>query len=114
MALRYPFFTARGIQMIAPHRRGRTRTKTQDGRPLRRYRRRWKIKRFIAWVGAFRRLVVRYERYVLNYLGFVYLRREMTCRHLVIGCRVSTPYPPSPIGIVQHPVVQCVWCEVQE
>jgi hypothetical protein len=29
-----------GIEMIAPHRRGRTRPKTQDGRPLRRYRRR--------------------------------------------------------------------------
>ena len=62
-----------GIEMIAPHRRGRTRPKTQDGRPLRRYRRRWKIERLFAWLGNFRRLVVRYERYTLNYLGFVHL-----------------------------------------
>ena len=62
-----------GIEMIAPHRRGRTRPKTQDGRPLRRYRRRWKIERLFAWMGNFRRLVVRYERYALNYLGFVHL-----------------------------------------
>ena len=62
-----------GIEMIAPHRRGRVRPKTQDGRPLRRYRRRWKIERLFAWLGNFRRLVVRYERHALNYLGFVHL-----------------------------------------
>ena len=63
-----------GVEMIAPHRRGRVRPKTQDGRPLRRYRRRWKIERLFAWLGNFRRLVVRYERHALNYLGFVHLR----------------------------------------
>jgi transposase len=62
----------RGICMIAPHRRGRTRPKTQDGRPLRRCRRRWKVERLFAWLGNFRRLVVRYERHALNYLGFVH------------------------------------------
>ena len=30
-----------GIEMIAPNRRKRS--KTQDGRPLRRYRKRWKV-----------------------------------------------------------------------
>lgn len=62
-----------GIEMIAPHRRNRTRPKTQDGRPLRRYRRRWKMERLFAWLGNFRRIVVRYERYALNYLGFVHI-----------------------------------------
>ena len=33
-----------GVELIAPHRRTRTR-RTQDGRPLRRYQRRWKIER---------------------------------------------------------------------
>jgi transposase len=41
-----------GIEMIAPHRCGRVRPKTQDGRPLRRYRRRWKIERLFAWLGC--------------------------------------------------------------
>ena len=31
-----------GVEMIAPHRKNRKRRKTQDGRPLRRYARRWK------------------------------------------------------------------------
>ncbi len=62
-----------GIEMIAPHRRNRKRPKTQDGRPLRRYKRRWKVERRFAWLGNFRRLVVRYERHALNYLGFVHL-----------------------------------------
>ena len=33
----------RGIEVIAPHRSNRKKPKTQDGRKLRRYRRRWKI-----------------------------------------------------------------------
>ena len=62
-----------GIEMIAPHRRNRKKAKTQDGRKLRRYKRRWKIERLFAWLSNFRRLVVRYERRVENYLGFVHL-----------------------------------------
>ena len=38
----------RGIEMIAPHRRNRKRRRTQDGRALRRYRRRWKVERLFA------------------------------------------------------------------
>jgi transposase len=60
-----------GVEMIAPHRRNRKKPKTQDGRPLCRYKRRWKIERLFAWLGNFRRFVVRYERHALNYLGFV-------------------------------------------
>ena len=62
-----------GIEMIAPHRNNRRKPKTQDGRKLRRYKRRWKIERLFAWLGNFRRLVVRYERWAENYLGFVKL-----------------------------------------
>ena len=47
--------------------------KTQDGRKLMRYKRRWKIERLFAWLGNFRRLVIRYERRAENYLGFVRL-----------------------------------------
>jgi transposase len=44
-----------GIEVIAPHRSNR-KHKTQDGRRLRRYRRRWKIERLFAWLQNFRRL----------------------------------------------------------
>jgi len=63
----------RGIEMIAPHRGNRRQRRTQDGRKLRRYKRRWKIERLFAWLSNFRRLVVRYERHRVNYLGFVQL-----------------------------------------
>jgi transposase len=62
-----------GIEMIAPHRRNRRKPKTQDGRKLRRYKRRWKVERYFAWLGNFRKLVVRYERHVDNFAGFVKL-----------------------------------------
>ena len=61
-----------GIELIAPHRRNR-KHKTQDGRPLRRYRRRWKVERLFAWLHNFRRLVNRWEYDVVNFLGFVHL-----------------------------------------
>jgi len=35
----------RGIELIAPHRWNRSKPVTQDGRALRRYRRRWKVER---------------------------------------------------------------------
>lgn len=62
-----------GIDMIAPHRRNRKKAKTQDGRKLRRYKRRWKVERFFSWLYNFRRLPVRYEYYAENYLAFVQL-----------------------------------------
>lgn len=37
-----------GIEMIAPHKSNRTKPKTQDGRRLRRYDRRWIVERFFA------------------------------------------------------------------
>jgi len=62
-----------GIALIAPHRRNRKREPTQDGRVLRRYRRRWKVERLFAWLQQFRRLVVRYEWHAANFLGMVQL-----------------------------------------
>lgn len=63
----------RGIEMIAPHRKNRKKKKTQDGRKLRRYKRRWKIERLFAWLQNFRRLVVRYEYKDQNFLGMAQL-----------------------------------------
>ena len=59
------------IELIAPNRRRRGRT--QDGRALRRYRRRWLVERVFAWLHNFRRLVVRWEYHVDNFLGMVQL-----------------------------------------
>lgn len=61
-----------GVAVLAPHRRNR-KHKTQDGRPLRRQKRRDKVERFFAWLQAFRRLLVRWEVKAENYLGFVNL-----------------------------------------
>ncbi len=61
-----------GVDMIVPHRKNR-KVRTQDGRKLRRYKRRWKVERFFAWLGNFRRLLVRHERRVANYEGFTHL-----------------------------------------
>jgi len=61
---------ARGIELIAPHRKNRRKLPTQDGRALRRYKRRWIMERTFAWLGNFRRLVVRYERSLTVYQGF--------------------------------------------
>jgi transposase len=61
-----------GIDLIAPHKSNAV-NKTQDGRKLRRYKRRWKVERFFAWLYTFRHLVVRYDYKAQNYLAFVQL-----------------------------------------
>ena len=62
-----------GVEMISPHRKGRKKPPTQDRRRLRRYERRWLVERFFVWIQWQRRLLVRWEYYAENFLGFVQL-----------------------------------------
>lgn len=61
-----------GVETIAPHRSNR-KNRTQDGRPLRRYRGRGKIERLFAWLHNYRRLIVRWEYRLGNFLGMLHL-----------------------------------------
>lgn len=61
----------RGIQLIVPHRKKRN-VPYQDGRCLRRYRRRWIIERTNAWLHNFRHLVTRYDNKIEHYRAFLY------------------------------------------
>jgi transposase len=71
------------VELIAPHRWNRSRPVTQDGRALRRYRRRWKIERLFAWLHNYRRIVIRWEYYPENFLGMVQLAcAVILLRHL--------------------------------
>ena len=63
----------RGIELICPHKKNRVRPATQDGRVLRRYQRRWIVERTNAWLGNFRRLVVRYDRSLTIYGAFFHI-----------------------------------------
>lgn len=65
--------SSRGIELICPHRSSRKRPPLQDGRRLRRYKRRWIVERTIAWLQNFRRIVVRYDRYPQMYLAFIHV-----------------------------------------
>jgi transposase len=60
------------IKLVSPNRRNRIR-RTQDGRTLRRYCRRWIVERTNAWLLNFRRLVNRWEHRASNYAGFLRL-----------------------------------------
>jgi transposase len=63
----------RNIDLIAPHKCNRKKQKTQDGRKLRRYKRRWKIERLFAWLQNYRRILVRFDYKLRNYQAFVHL-----------------------------------------
>ena len=63
----------RRIELIARHRSNRTRPATQDGRTMRRYKRRWKIERLFSWLQNYRRICVRWDLASANYLGFIML-----------------------------------------
>lgn len=62
-----------GIDLICPHRKGRVRPAKQDGRKLRRYKRRWIVERTIAWLHNYRRIVTRWEYHDYLYESFVIL-----------------------------------------
>lgn len=68
----------RGIELIAPHKRNRKRKKTQDGRKLRPYKKRWTIERFFAWLQNYRRCLVRWERKLENFQAFIFLASVIT------------------------------------
>jgi transposase len=70
----------RNIELICPHRRGRVRPATQDGRPLRRYRKRWIVERTISWLQSFKRLVTRYEFYSFLFHSFA----KLACLMIVL------------------------------
>jgi transposase len=70
----------RGIEPIIPARRNNRRATHQDGRRLRRYAHRWVVERTFAWLGWFRRLLVRHERLIETYRGFFHF----ACALLVI------------------------------
>ncbi len=75
----------RGVEMIAPHRGNRSRPPSQDGRRLQRYKRRWKIERLFAWLQNFRRLVVRYEYHLHNFLAMAKLGCIILLLRRVLG-----------------------------
>lgn len=63
----------RGIELVCPHKRNRKKPPTQDGRKLRRYRRRWKVERTFSWLGNYRRLVVRWDKSIVIYSAFFHV-----------------------------------------
>jgi transposase len=75
---------AHGTDLIAPHRSNR-RVRTQDGRRLRRYRRRWTIERTIAWFQNYRRLCIRWEKSTAMFQGFLHLGCSLLLLNEVLG-----------------------------
>jgi len=75
-----------GVEMIAPHRSNRKpENKTQDGRPLRRYKRRWTVERTIGWIQNFRRLCIRWEKSTTLFQGFLHFACTMLLLKQVLG-----------------------------
>jgi len=63
----------RGIELICPYRRNKRHRPRYDGRKMRRYKRRWKVERTFAWLGNYRRLVVRWDRDLTIYRAFFHV-----------------------------------------
>jgi transposase len=75
----------RDIEPIIPARRNNRVATHQDGRKLRRYKRRWIIERTNSWLQTFRRLVVRYERSAKTFTALVHLACALTTLKRVLG-----------------------------
>ena len=75
----------RGIEMIAPHRDNRQKASTQDGRPLRRFKRRWTVERSIGWLQNFRRLCIRWEKSTCLFQALLHLSCSLLLLKTVFG-----------------------------
>jgi transposase len=71
----------RDIDLICPHRSNRKRPAMQDGRSLRRNRRRWTVERTIAWLQNWRRVTTRWDRFLNIYHAFV----QLACAMITLG-----------------------------
>lgn len=70
-----------GFRLLARHRKNRTRPPANDGRRLRRLKRRWVVERSFAWLKSFRRVATRYEVKCHLYDGFV----ALACAFIALG-----------------------------
>jgi transposase len=61
----------RGTRLISPNLRTRKRNR-EDGRRLRRYKRRWVIERTNAWISSWKRLAVRWDRLLSTWNGLLH------------------------------------------
>jgi transposase len=74
---------ARGIDPVVPYRKRAVSRKYADPDKLQAYRRRWLVERTFAWMGNFRRVLVRHERLGVVYQAFVHMALVIiTLRHL--------------------------------
>jgi transposase len=77
------YLRRRGIRSCIPTRKRPAGWKARRGRPPvaepQYYRTRWKIERTFAWLLSYRRIVVRWERHVSTYRGFVLIAMALIC-----------------------------------
>lgn len=59
------------IELIAAHKQNRRKPNTQDGRKLKRLRKRWVVERFFAWMKPARRLLVRFDKNIAVFQAFL-------------------------------------------
>jgi transposase len=70
-----------GFTLLAAHRSNRVKPSKNDGRTLRKLKRRWKVERTISWLHSFRRVVTRFEKSIDHFEGFV----NLACAFLALG-----------------------------
>lgn len=70
-----------GMELVAAHRKNRVEPSRNDGRTLRKLKRRWKVERTFAWLHSFRRVVTRFEKGIDRFEGFV----NLGCAFIALG-----------------------------
>lgn len=63
----------RGIRLIVPYKTNSRKRTYEDGRELRRYRKRYKVERSISWFGNYRRLLNRFENKLISFYAFFHV-----------------------------------------
>ena len=114
----------RGIELIAPYRKNNQERRYEDGRKLRRYQRRWIVERTNAWLGQFRRLLVRHEHLLstyclllsgllLDYAETLFMKHALVIKDETDCTPRSNANPkPGDLGVVEDSITVIWWGKI--
>ena len=92
---------SRGIKPTIPSYLRRARNRPKRGRPVKvgpGYAERWKVERTFAWLGNFRRLLVRHERYLFTFRAFLLVA------FILVSLRCFGSWASFPLEIALQPL----------
>ena len=98
-----------GFTLLSPHRANRVKPATNDGRRMRRSKRRYEVERTFARRHSFRRVATRFEKTATLYGGFVGMAVALVCLGKLIPAVMKWPLAFGEGHTLQSSISEAAW-----